>query len=132
MVAARDAGVEEHAVQPGLGREADVALLHQLARERGAQAFAGLDPAAGQMPAADIRMLDQEHAAMPVDHQAEGAEGHAARKPPAEMEYAAQKRFEAAAQAAKLMRPSYRARRAVTNSLVAAANYPFLLRIILI
>jgi len=48
------------------------------------------------------------------------------------MEYAAQKRFEAAAQAAKLMRPSYRARRAVTNSLVAAANYPFLLRIILI
>jgi hypothetical protein len=49
-------------------------LPSSLARERLAQGLARLDAAAGQMPAADIGMLDQKNSPLLVDDQAANPE----------------------------------------------------------
>ena len=51
-------------MQRGRPRRLDVALLGQLAGERLEQRLADLDAAAGQVPAIDIAVLDQKHAAL--------------------------------------------------------------------
>ena len=66
MVAAGDVAVEEHTVQARLADQLDAALLHQLARQRIAKRFANLHPSAGQVPAGDVAVLDQEDAAFVV------------------------------------------------------------------
>ena len=58
----------------------------KLARQRLQQRFARLDPAAGQMPALGIGVLDQEHAALAVEHHGAHAERQPAREPPIEMQ----------------------------------------------
>ena len=63
VIAAGRPVVEEHAVQLRRRGHLDVALLAQLARGCFEQGLADLDPAARQMPAADIAVLDQKDAA---------------------------------------------------------------------
>ena len=64
VVAPRIERMEEHAVQHRRPGQLDVALLRKFARQRLQQRLAGLDPAAGQMPAVGVGVLDQEHAAV--------------------------------------------------------------------
>ena len=64
MIAARDARVEEDAVQDRRAERRDAALLHQFARQRLPDGLAGLDPAAGQMPARHVAVLDQKDPAV--------------------------------------------------------------------
>ena len=99
MIAARDAMVEKDAVQDRFAGQADIALFHQFAGQRGAQSLAGLDAAAGQMPAGDVGVFDQEDAALAVDHHAEGAQSRAAGEAPVEMKAAPDERIKSAAQA---------------------------------
>src|SRR5260370_28404896 len=60
----------------------DVALLLEFAREGVEHGLARLDATARKMPAVNIRVLDQEHAALPVDHEAAHAERQSARQAP--------------------------------------------------
>jgi len=69
MIAARDMAVEIDRMQQRFGRQCDVALLGEFARQRFPDGLADLDAAAGQVPAADIAVLDQEHPSLAVDHQ---------------------------------------------------------------
>jgi hypothetical protein len=69
VIAPGGAIVEENSVQPRRRRHLDVALLAQLPRHRLGERLAGLDPAARQMPAAHIAVLDQKDPPVRVDHQ---------------------------------------------------------------
>ena len=64
VVAPRIERMKEDAMQRRRPGEFDIALLRQFARERFQQRLAGLDPAAGQMPAVGVAVLDQEYAAV--------------------------------------------------------------------
>ena len=88
MVAPGIAIVEVHAVQARRRAKLDIALLAQLARDRLRDCLAGLDPAAGEMPAAHVAVLDQKDAPVGVDHQRPHAERHRPRKAPIEVEEA--------------------------------------------
>src|SRR5262249_19274451 len=52
------------------------AFLHQLARERRLNRFAGLDAAPGQVPSRHVAVPDQEDAAILIERGAAHAEGH--------------------------------------------------------
>src|SRR5882757_6139234 len=66
----------------------DVAFFGQFASERFEQSLAGLYPAAGQVPAIGIGVLDQEHAAVAVEHYCADTQRQPAREPPVEMHQA--------------------------------------------
>jgi len=70
-----------------------------IARECLAKRLAGFDPAARQMPAADVAMPDQKHAVFIVKHDGAYAERHAARKSPVEMKEPPQRRLKTSSQA---------------------------------
>jgi len=99
VVAPRRPLVEEHAVQGRRRGQQDIAFLGQLARERREERLAGLHPAAGQVPALHIRMLDQEDAAAAVDHHGARAQGRSARETPVDMHQPPDQRLKRAAQA---------------------------------
>src|SRR5215469_15690775 len=63
----------------------DVAFLFEFASKGVEHGFARLDSATREMPAAHIRVLDQEHAALPIDHETTHAERQSARQAPAEV-----------------------------------------------
>src|SRR5712672_459456 len=85
MVAAGDMDIEKQPMQVGLIRQFDPSLLHQFAPQCFAEALANLDPAAWQMPAGDIAVLDQEHLVVAVEPDAADPQGHAAGDPRTEM-----------------------------------------------
>src|SRR3954447_13388011 len=82
VVAARRPLVEEHAVQPRLADDVDLGLLAELAPGGGARRLAGLDAAAGEMPAMGVGVADEEDALAAVDHDGADAERQAAREAP--------------------------------------------------
>ena len=82
--------LQEDAVQPRLRGKADVALLLQLPLQGALHGLADLDAAAGQLPARHVGVEDQEHPAVPVEHQAAHAQRHATLEPPIGVEYPAQ------------------------------------------
>src|ERR1700757_1783804 len=98
MVAARHMTVEKYAMQLWLAGKHDASLLNQLAPQRIGKAFADLDASAGQMPAGDIAVLDQEHPVVGVQHHAANAERHAAGKTPIEVKQAPQRGLQALSQ----------------------------------
>ena len=85
VVAPGIAVVEKYAVQRGRTDELDIAFLAQFPRQRLRDRLAGLDPAARQMPAADIAVLDQKDAPLGIDHQRPHAKRHGARETPIEV-----------------------------------------------
>ena len=87
MIARRDVAIMEDAVQQRRAVELDPPLLLQLAPQRFDKAFTNLDPAAGQIPAMDIAVLDQEHLVVGVEHDGADSERHAADQPPVEMKH---------------------------------------------
>jgi hypothetical protein len=93
MVPARDVAVEEQPVQDGFTHELNTALFDQLAPQRLQKRLSGLDPAARQVPAGHIAVLDQEYAIVPVDHHRADPERHATGKAPVEVENAPQNRL---------------------------------------
>src|SRR5215218_11407185 len=82
VIAARRTLVEEHAVQPRLADDVDPGLLAELAPGGVERRFAGLDAAAGEMPAMGIGVADEEDAIAAVDHDRADAERQAAREAP--------------------------------------------------
>src|SRR6516165_9957013 len=94
VIAPGGAIVEENSMQPRRRRHLDVALLAQLPRDGPVERFAGLDPAARQVPAADVAVLDQENAPVRVDHQRARAERHRACEAPIDVQQAPQRRLE--------------------------------------
>src|SRR5262249_47125619 len=112
--------------------ELDIALFAQFARQRLGQRLARLDPAAGQMPATDVTVLDQENAARAVDHQRAHAQRHAAREAPVEPQHAPQRQFERTAYAFEaapfhpaLVRLRYRRSDGDRLRLVKSLDLPF-------
>jgi hypothetical protein len=89
----------------------DIAFLAQLARDRLRQRLPCLHAAAGQMPAADIAVPDQENAALIVDHQRAHAERHGARETPVHVHEPPQRGLERAARPIEA-EPLHRPRRA--------------------
>src|SRR5262249_38755041 len=63
----------------------DVAFLLQFAGKGIEHGLARLDAAAREMPAADIRVLDQKHPALRVDHETTNAERQPPGQTPIEM-----------------------------------------------
>ena len=84
--------------------ECNPPLLHQLAPQRLAEGFAGLNPTARQVPARDIAVLDQEHAIVPVQHHGADAERHATGEPPVQVENPPQPRLKSGSQLLQLHR----------------------------
>src|SRR5215203_5589305 len=82
VIAARRPLVEEHAVQPRLADDVDPGLLAKLAPGGVESRLAGLDAAAGEMPAMGIGVADEEDAIAAVDHDRADAERQAAREAP--------------------------------------------------
>jgi hypothetical protein len=68
VVARRDRLVEKDPVQARGLVEDDVAFFGEFARQRGQQGLAALHAAAGKMPAGDVGMAHQQHAALSIDH----------------------------------------------------------------
>src|SRR5262245_51542817 len=93
VIAPRDAVIEIDPMQDRWCGRLDIAFLGKLSNERIEHGFSRLDPATGQMPAADIAVLDKKHPAPLVDHKAANAERHPARKPPICMQYRPQNRL---------------------------------------
>ncbi len=100
MIAPRHAAVEIDRVQNRRLGQLDIALLAQFALQRRQKRFAVLDAAAGQMPAGDIAVLDQEDAAFAVEYQRRARRAvSAARKAPIEVQEPPDRRLERAADA---------------------------------
>ena len=107
-------GIEEHAMQLRRPRELDVSFLAQLARERVAYRLADFHPAARQVPAADIAVLDEKDAA-------------AARRSPARARQAScrgQSANKCAGRAASARAPAQRGRTAVARFACAPVLFP--------
>ena len=85
--------VEENAVQNGFTLEFNPPFFDQFATQRVQEGFADFDPAAWQMPAGDVAVLDQKHLAIAVEHDAANPKGHAAGETPIQMKQPAQRRF---------------------------------------
>src|SRR5262249_51835048 len=94
VIAAGDPLVKEYAVQPRWRRGLDIGLLAQLADEGVDQRLAWLNPAARQMPAAHIAVLNQKDASFVVDHQRARPEREAARETPIGVQDAPGQRFQ--------------------------------------
>src|SRR6516162_8949554 len=60
--------VEEHSTQVRRIRQLNISLLVELARERREQRLTRLHTAAGQVPPADIAVLEEKDAPLTVDH----------------------------------------------------------------
>src|SRR5215510_13399100 len=99
VIAPRYPFVEVDPEELGRSAKPDVAFLGQLARQSLKKRFSRLDAAAGQMPTLDIGMLDQKNTAGPVDHHGACAQRRGARKPPIEMQPAADCGLQSAAKA---------------------------------
>src|SRR5579872_2358061 len=93
MITPGNAPVEIDREQSRRAAQFDIALLAQLAHECARQGFVDFDAAARQMPAGDIAVLDQEHAALRIDHQGAHADGQSACKAPMQMQKAPDGRF---------------------------------------
>ena len=87
VIAHRIARMEIDAVQFRRPGQFDIALLAEFARQRLEQRLARLHPAAREMPAAGIGVLDQENPALAVEHQAAHPEREPAGKPPVDMHH---------------------------------------------
>src|SRR5580658_8417625 len=101
MVATRDATIEVDRVQNRRFGRLDIALLVQLAIERGDQRLALFDTAPRQMPAGDVGMFDQEDAAFAIENQAAHADGETARVAPIGVQKPADCRLERTADGLK-------------------------------
>ena len=118
MVATGNPRIEVRAVQHRRSRDLDVPLFHELARERLKHRFAGLDPAARQMPPVHIAMLDEEDASLIIDDEGAHAERHAAAEAPIGMQRATDRRLAGAPQ----IRQAFAQR--VRRSLVCSRHRP--------
>lgn len=81
MVARAEMCIEEQAVQPGRRSETDCRFLDKFAADRFLGGFAGIDPAARQVPASHISVPYQEDMPLCIDHCGAHAERHAPRQP---------------------------------------------------
>src|SRR5581483_7082752 len=101
MVARRHPSIEINRMEHRRSVQLDIAFLAQLARKRRKERLTMFDPAAGEMPARNVGMLDQEHAALAIENQGANAESEAARKSPVEVEKHADKRLQATTDSAQ-------------------------------
>src|SRR5258708_29924324 len=99
MVPGRPVIGEEQPVQHRLTRKFNPSLLHQLALQRLAKAFANFDAAAGQVPAREIAVLDQKYSVVCVQHHGADPARHAAGETPVEMKHPPQLRLETLSEA---------------------------------
>src|SRR5262249_19230598 len=86
-----DAIVEEYSLRLRWRRHLDIALLLQFPRQRLTHRLADLDPAARQVPATHVAMIDQKDAPLLVDHEPAHPERHGVRKAPIGMQDAPQR-----------------------------------------
>ena len=82
VIALRNRRVEIDAELFRCAVKLDVALLLEFACKGVEHGLARLDATAREMLAVNIRVLDQEHAAVPVDHETAHAERQSARQAP--------------------------------------------------
>src|SRR5487761_2374614 len=104
MIAAGDVTVEEQAVQRRLAGNFDPSLFLQFALQGIAERFAYFHAAAGQVPTADIAVLDQKYPIFTVEHDGADPERHAARESPIEMKNPPQRRLKAPSQVLQVHR----------------------------
>jgi hypothetical protein len=96
--------VQVDAEKRGFTDQFDPALLAEFAMQSHTNGLAGFDPAARQVPAADIAVLNQKHAIFAVEHDGADAKRHAARKAPIEVKKPPQRRLETYSQALRCRR----------------------------
>src|SRR5271168_1211698 len=82
MIAPRCAAVEINREKNRRLGDLDIAFLAQFPLQRRHQRLTGLDAAARQVPAGNVGVLDQEHAAFAVENEAADAERQTARQAP--------------------------------------------------
>src|SRR5262249_52783124 len=91
-------------VQKRLSGHCDVALLLKLAAQRIDRVLTDLNAATRQVPARDVAVLHQKDPALRIEHHGPHTESHGARKPPVEMNAAADDRLEFNSEAGLLHR----------------------------
>src|ERR1700722_13370713 len=82
MIAPRCATVEINREKNRRLGDLDIAFLAQFPLQRRHQCLAGFDAAARQVPAGNVGVLDQKHAAFTVENKAADAERETARHAP--------------------------------------------------
>src|SRR3974390_406078 len=85
VVAPGHPDIEEHPAKMRWFYQLDVSLFEQLACQGRNERLSRLHPASGQMPAADVTVLDEKDPAAVIDDQRANAKRHGAGKAPIEM-----------------------------------------------